>query len=306
VGALIALAAMGAAPAAAQLAPTNDPLPGSTFEGADGDQDDGAVAIDWQALQAAGLVGHANDSNAEDSEFAGGTKEEAPSGWAFDMQTGGLTPGKANIRDAWASVDQSGGGAFLYLGFTRESANGDTFVTFELNRDGMLWDNGNARIPCRRTGDLLISYEAHGNDVNVVAHRWTTASTDSATGCAATGTLTRLGLVRPNVEAQGAMNAGEIASRLPGDITGSVPDRQFGEAALNMSRLLRRVLGDDCMAFSSIWMHSRASESLSSQMKDVLGPAPLPLRTCAASGVKFFDADADGVRDPGEPGIPRF
>jgi hypothetical protein len=37
-----------------------------------------------------------------------------------------------------------------------------------------------------------------------------------------------------------------------------------------------------------------------------VAPQPLDVRTCSASGVKFFDRNADGVRDPDDPGIPRF
>ena len=41
-------------------------------------------------------------------------------------------------------------------------------------------------------------------------------------------------------------------------------------------------------------------------MQDYIAPRALSVRTCAASGTKFFDSNANGVRDDGEPGIPRF
>ena len=53
-------------------------------------------------------------------------------------------------------------------------------------------------------------------------------------------------------------------------------------------------------------MHSRSSTSYTSQMQDYVAPKPIDLRTCAAEGTKFFDLDADGVRDANEPGIPGF
>ena len=53
-------------------------------------------------------------------------------------------------------------------------------------------------------------------------------------------------------------------------------------------------------------MHSRSSTSFTSQMQDYVAPTPIDLRTCAAEGTKFFDLDADGVRDADEPGIPGF
>jgi hypothetical protein len=41
-------------------------------------------------------------------------------------------------------------------------------------------------------------------------------------------------------------------------------------------------------------------------MQDYLGPRPLAVRTCSASGTKFHDANANGRRDAGEPGMPRW
>ena len=41
-------------------------------------------------------------------------------------------------------------------------------------------------------------------------------------------------------------------------------------------------------------------------MQDYVAPRPLAVRTCAAAGTKFYDLNANGRRDRGEPGIPRF
>jgi hypothetical protein len=298
---------LAAAPATATpLPPTPNPLPGSSFQGADGDQDDAAQNIDWQALQGAGVVRHSPDPNAQDDAFKGGSKEDEPGGWDLDVEPGGVNPGEANIRDAWSAVRQPDGNTFLYLGFTREDDNGTTYLAFELNHDGRLWNNGRARIPCRRTGDVLVSYRAQGNDADVVLERWITTSTDAASGCANTGRLDQFTGFAPNVVAQGAINAGAINSRLPGAYSGTVPARRFGETALNLGRLLEEAFGHDCLSFRSVWMHSRSSRSESSNMQDYLAPQPLDVRTCSASGTKFFDLDADGVRDPDDPGIPRF
>ena len=163
---------------ATPLPPSLSPLPGSSFQGADGNQDDALPAIDWQAMQAAERVHHSPDPNAQDSAFTGGSKEDEPGLWDLTTEPGGVNPGKANILDAWSSFDPQGGNAFLYLGFAREAASlltgrirpraATTFITFELNHDPRLWDNGRATIPCRSTGDVLVSYEAQGNDVSVV------------------------------------------------------------------------------------------------------------------------------------------
>jgi hypothetical protein len=293
---------------AAELSPSNNPLPDSNFQGADGNQADAAPLVDWQAMEAAGRVRHSPDPNERDSAFKS-SKEDEPGDWAFTVESGGVNPGKANIRDAWSVVDQPGGSTFLYLGFARQDqqGGGTTFLTFELNRDARLWENGNARVPCRRTGDVLVSYEPQGNQVEVVIQRWLTENTDARTGCATTGRLVDSGRdLTPNVDAQGAINGESIMNYLPGAYGGAISAERFGEASLNLAALLEAAFGTDCLAFSSIWMHSRSSTSESSQMQDYVAPQRLDIRTCAASGVKFFDSNANGIRDPGERGIPRF
>ena len=148
----IAVAAACAAPAvaSAQLTPSSTPLPGSTFQGADGDQLEGGGFVDWEGLETAGGVVHNEDPNAQDSTFAGGTKEGAPFEWTFENTPGGVTPGKSNIRDAWSAVDQTSGRTFLYLAFARDAPVGTTFLTFELNHVGGTWKNDKGvRVPCR-------------------------------------------------------------------------------------------------------------------------------------------------------------
>ena len=174
---------------ATPLPPTTAPLPGSQFQGGDGNQDDAPQGIDWQALDTAERVHHAPDPNAQDNVFVGGRKEDLPGLWNFTTEAGGASPDKSNIVDAWSTFDPQGGQAFLYLGFAREGVSGTTFATFELNHDPRKWNNGRADIPCRRTGDVLVSYEAQGQDVDVIVQRWTTLLTDATTGCATRGTL---------------------------------------------------------------------------------------------------------------------
>ena len=308
-GAIIAVAAACAAPAvaSAQLTPSSTPLPGSTFQGADGDQLEGGGFVDWEGLETAGGVVHNEDPNAQDSTFAGGTKEGAPFEWTFENTPGGVTPGKSNIRDAWSAVDQTSGRTFLYLAFARDAPVGTTFLTFELNHVGGTWKNDKGvRVPCRRDGDILVSYEISGTEAEVFLRRWSTGVTDAASGCDRTGTIEPFTTVQDNVEVQGAINRVKIANHLPGSFGAEIPAVQFGEVALDLDALLGQAFEGGCYAFGSIWMHSRSSTSYTSQMQDYVAPAPIDLRTCAAEGVKFFDLDADGVRDPNEPGIPGF
>ena len=65
-------------------------------------------------------------------------------------------------------------------------------------------------------GDILVSYEPHGNGVDVVLQRWRSTADDLATGCSTRGHLDGLTGLTPNVDVQGAINATAITSRLPG------------------------------------------------------------------------------------------
>jgi hypothetical protein len=308
IGVLAATAAF-----ARPLPPTLNPLPGSSFQGGDGNQDNQAdpPLIDWQALQAAGRVHHSPDPNAQDNAFVGGSKENVPlnsegTRWDFTTEADGVEPPKNNILDAWSTFDPQGPNAFLYLAFTRQGVVGTTFATFELNHDSQLWNNGQADIPCRRDGDVLVSYEAHGGrnaDVGIV--RWETLSADAETGCATTGRL-RGGADFQEDAAQGAINEAAIDSYLPGFYQGTLIRRRFGEAALNIGKLLGEWYDDPCFSYGSFWMHSRSSTSALANLQDYVAPQALTVRTCAASGTKFHDLNANGQRDEGEPGLPRW
>jgi uncharacterized repeat protein (TIGR01451 family) len=311
VGILVALVCLVvmAAPAAATTLPfTNQPLDGSTFQGGDGDQHDAGGFVDWQSLDG---VHHHSDANAADTAFTGGSEETNPGGWGITTINNGVGPPSDNIRDMWVAVDQPGEDTFLYLAFSRAGGGGSTFLAFELNRDSRLWDNdnngGTPLIPCRRTDDLQIVYDTQGNVPSVEVRRWITDDADERTACARTGHFAAPVGVDANINAQGQLNGGNIPSHLGGAFSPTIPAGQFGEAALNLADIAEDVFGDRCLAYSSVWMHSRASESLTSQKKDFVAPERLPVRSCTASGTKFWDANANGVRDPvGEPGLPRF
>jgi hypothetical protein len=305
---VLALALFLVAPAQGAVLPrTPNPLPGSSFQGADGEHDDAPPRVDWQSYEAAGRVRHAPDPNAQDSAFTGGSKENVPGNWELTTAAGGVTPDKANILDAWTAADLDGPAIFGYLGFARAGAGGGTaFLTFELNHDSRLWFNGKANIPCRRTGDILLSYEPQGNAVEVVLQKWVTDATDLATGCATRGHLDDRSGLTPNIDAQGAVNAAEITNRLPGSYGETMPIERFGESALNLSSVLADAVGDKCFSFGSVWMHSRSSTAESSNMHDYVAPRAIALRSCAASGTKFHDVNGNGRRDPGEPGLARW
>jgi uncharacterized repeat protein (TIGR01451 family) len=314
ISALLGLVLFSVIAASAQAVPLSGsaaPLPGSKFEGGDGNQVvDNPLNIDWATALG---VRHFPDPQEDDEIFKGGSKENEPGLWDFVQQDGGSTPGKNNILDAYALVEQSAttGDTFLHLAFTREGDTGTTFMAFELNQRADLWDNGvsDKLIPCRTTGDIIVSLQVSGNDPDVILQRWTTTATDPTTGCATEGTLTDFTAFVDNVDAQGAVNDAPIPNSLPASFAwpgGMIGANLFVEASLNLTTLLEDVLGTPCFSFGSIWMHTRASTSDDSNLDDIVDPEPLLIRNCSAEGVKYHDLNANGNQDAGEPGLGGF
>jgi hypothetical protein len=264
-------------------AQTPNPLPGSEFQGGDGNQDNAPGLIDWQGLQADGQVDHTSDPQAHDNIFTQGSKELEPDNWVLGTSNGGATPASGNVLDIYRGFDHpQSGDAFLYLAFTREASNGTIYVTFELNQDDRTWTNSEGTtIPCRTTGDLLISFNDHGNTIDVKINRWVT-DTEAPSGCARTGQLDDASNLTANTDVQGAFNySSSISNFLPGFYGTSIPALRFGEAAIRLTTVLSN-FPDQCAVFGSTWMHSRSSLSDTSDMKDYVAPQPFRIRTCKA------------------------
>jgi hypothetical protein len=194
---------------------TTQPLPGSQFQGGDGNQENGQGYIDWEGLQLDERVEHTSDPNEHDNVFHGGSKELEPGNWDLTTQTNGATPGSANVLDTYGALDRPPGGPlFVYLAFTRLESNGTVFVTFELNQNARLWTNSaGATIPCRTTGDILISYEPHGDGTSIRVDRWVTDHADPSSGCATEGDLESADLSSEVVQA--AFNSESAITNFP-------------------------------------------------------------------------------------------
>ena len=299
--ALVAACAFSASASAVVLTPTNSPLPGSTFQGGDGNQadPDGAGPLrDWQNI--AGSVTTATDNNALDSMFEGGDKETEPYHWAFEQKVDGVTPSKSNLFAAWTHTDTSTSDVFLNLAFQREASTGNTFATFELNQRTDSWVNDRGTvIPCRTTGDILISYNVQSGgsppNVEVVIYRWTSTSVNGA-GCGRTGTFQELD---PQPYAQGAVNPADITNYLPGAVLnsdGKIEEGTWGESTINLTGLFQSAFNNPCFSFGQVQMHTRSSTSIDSQLQDYISPVPVLVRSCAIN----VEKDGPATRHHGE------
>src|SRR5438270_5834584 len=152
--------------------------------------------------------------------------------------------------------------------------------------------------------------------VDVVIYRWVTDTSTSvvippdpaAHACAKTGHFEPSGgtAVAPPFE-QGAMSTAEINNYLTDTANPPTPSKfasgSFGEAALNLAAIFEHANLGSCFAFGQMWMSSRSSESIDSQLQDYVGPVGLQADSCAITGRKFDDANGSGVDDPSKPGL---
>ena len=282
------------------------PLSGSSYDSGDGNQDDG-TGLDWQGAYAAGRVKESPDAN--DDCFVGGVKELNPDAWAFNRSAGGCTPGKSNLRVAYAQPESTPLTTFGHFAFFRNDTTGNTFLTFELNQAATSWTNATGTtIPCRSNGDLLLSYEVGGSSLTTSLYRWTgDGSGPSSCPNGAAGTFAASGVI-PGTRFQGTMNSGAaITNRVnPAAYGSSFPANSFGEGAVDLPAVLGAMGQSPCFGFVQMQVHSRSSSSISSAMIDYTTPVPVYLHSCAATGTTYQDTDGDGTRDGGEPGLAGF
>jgi uncharacterized repeat protein (TIGR01451 family) len=250
---------------------TSSPLPGSNFQAGDGNQTAEAPYDDWQSAYGLGQVATQSDANAADTSFGGG-KEESPDDWTYTTAAGGVTPSKDNILNAFYSTQLNSQGNFVYFGFQRESNNGNSFLGIVVQQRTDFWVNRmGTTITCRTAGDVLISYEAGSNAIQL--YKWVPATTDPASGCSRTGTFSPMTVTATN--AQGAINPAAITNYM-GLGGASFGTGLFGEGAANLSE----TGGFTCERYRSMFIHTRTSASISSSLEDTTEPTAIDLGGC--------------------------
>jgi hypothetical protein len=280
--ALLFFSAVGAGTA---FAACSEPF--NCFAGADGDQATGPGDLtDWQDLT---NVAVADDpAKGADTKFSGGDKETEPGGWTFI--TGNNTP-KTDILEGWSHLESH----FLDVAFVRAKQEGDTFLAFELNQKPALPRPGTTEplYPQRSTGDILFTYDiATTNDLSFGICTWS-GDSNSGDWLKLDGTplggsvkqCTKLTSTGTPPIAEGAVNWGKS---IKGYLDGFDPIAagKFGEAAVDfgtdshLTDFLKGAMTNPCSPNGWFWMHSRASQSVLSQPKDVLTGNPLTEPTC--------------------------
>jgi uncharacterized repeat protein (TIGR01451 family) len=229
--------------------------------------DDSAVVngsnepLDWATLP---VVTPVTDRTNPDDIFGLGSKELEPGGWTC---TTGKPPGKVDIVSGQVAFRTVGTDQFLYASFFRKDVNGDAHMDFEFNRSTQAVNSGCAGVPMRTQGDRLVAFDTEngGATIMVRVFRWDGNATTGAFNEVSTGSF-----------ADGAVNI-PPSKTIPGHKNGD-----FGEAVINLTKTIGSV---SCTDAAGVWLKTRSSTSITSELKDYTRQSPIRRSDCPSGSV---------------------
>src|SRR3954451_1760468 len=269
---------------------------------------DGAVLGDNSTATLADLNMLGSDPSVFGCQTAA-PKELDPSGWCHSPSS---LQDKSNIITAWLNKRVTNNATtgvpdlFVRFGFGRIGTVGSVNLDVEFNHRADLYHNPLGFDVPNRTGDgspvtsdMLLSFDWNGGAAQITRCFW---KGTAATGVWVSGSNANLACdnsagspdILHNTEAIAAVNdwdshANEpITNFLPGgdyntsgsSRLGKLLDGQFGEADVNVTKALGLSSAHPCASFGSVFIHSRSSTSITSDPKDWVTPASIPLSNC--------------------------
>jgi hypothetical protein len=286
----------------ALVAPGLANLPGSTFEGNDGNLVvNTAGNHDWENAPNR-VRGDDLPSGNSDNSFGQGSKEDDPN---VSVVTGSIPPQKSNLTRFYVGSEFASGSNFLYLAWERTNVLGSANMDFEINHltQPDLTTTGPKTLN-RTAGDLLITYDFGGSGTPVLGLlKWVT--TGATSQCFSANSLPCWGN-RVNLStagfAEGAVNTVTVTDPIANV---SLPGLTFGEAAINLTAAGVFPPGT-CDAFGSAFLKSRSSASFPAEVKDFVAPQPVNISNCGTitvhkvteNGDADFDYTTTGGLDP--------
>jgi hypothetical protein len=270
------------------MAPPVLALPGSSFEGDDGDLVPG-TGTDWETFNGSPelTIGLDEPSGQTDDSLKGKEDDPAPG-----IVVGSIPNNKSDLLRFYVvheTVEIAGVPKdILNLAWVRDNTLGTANMDFEFNQSGLLSVNGVT--PERTAGDMLITYEfsSGGSVINIGLSRWTETGT-----CEASSSTPCWGPIMPlNGIADAAVNTVEVFDPVSGV---TLPAMTFGEASINLTDA--GVFGhDECVSFGSAYVKSRSSDSFTASMKDFIKPIDVSVSNCVVLTI-VKDAVPDSVTD---------
>jgi hypothetical protein len=245
-------------------------LPGSTFEGNDGNfVVNTAGNTDWVNVHGGVTPGVDLPTGQNDNSFGQGTKESDVN---VTVVNGGIPNSKADLGNFYlANETLANNHVLMYLGWTRVNTSGTTNFDFEINKlEQPDLTTPGPKTLLRSAGDIIINYDFQGGAQNPTLSFRTWQA--NGTWSAATP------ITSPSGESE--VNRVDVANPLaqpPSPAT--APAFTFGEAAIDLTALNIVPVGA-CAPFSSAYVKSRSSDSFTSAVKDFIAPVHLNLSRC--------------------------
>jgi uncharacterized repeat protein (TIGR01451 family) len=273
---------------ASPLTSANAVLPGSTFEGNDGNLlVTTSGNTDWQNAPNFAM-GTDKTSGKNDDSFSGGIDEDTVNP---TLATGAIPNSKDDLARFYAGFEKvSSGARMLYLAWIRNKTSGSADMDFELNQSTATTSDG---LPVRTPGDVLVTYEFVSTKTpDIRIQRWITSGSGCVTASAPPCWANRMTLTAPQAEAM--VNDG-FTTPDPRFLTAGKPttlaSQTFGEAAINLTSL--GIFSDTgpCTRFARAFAKTRSSQSFNSSMQDLITPIPIDFSNCVT---KSFDISVAG------------
>jgi uncharacterized protein (DUF2237 family) len=262
----------------AMMPAANANLPGSTFEGNDGNLIvNTAGNKDWASTTINRVRGDDLPSGSTDNSFGQGTKEDDPN---VSVVTGSIPPQKSNLTRFYVGNESAGGDNFLYLAWERTNVLGSANMDFEINQKTQpnLTTTGPKTL-VRTAGDLLITFDFTNGGGNPVLGLLKWVTTGASSQCFSANSLpcwgNRVDLSGLG-EAEGAVNSVTVTDPIANV---SLPALTFGEASVNLTDAGVFPPGV-CTAFGSAFLKSRSSASFPAEVKDFVAPQPVNISNC--------------------------
>jgi len=272
-------------------------LPDSSFEGGDGNLENGTLT-DWEGLigSDALLVGVDEPSGQSDGSLKGKEDDDVP-----DIVVGSIPKNKSDLLRFYVhheKVDVAGVVKdFLHLAWVRANTLGTANMDFEFNQSRDLTANGST--PVRTVDDMLITFAfaSGGSDVILGLSRWTESGPcEAAASAPCWGPMLPLAGI-----AEGAINGADAYDPIEGVTLAALT---FGEASVNLTDagIFDR---DDCVSFGSAYVKSRSAASFTASLKDFIRPIDVSVSNCAIVTVTK-DAIPDDAQEFGFDASPEL
>jgi hypothetical protein len=264
-------------------------LPGSTFEGNDGNLVvNTAGNQDWSNAPNR-VRGDDLASGSSDNSFGQGTKEDDPN---VSVVTGSIPPQKSDLTRFYVGSEFASNSNFLYLAWERSNVLGSANMDFEINQKTQpnLTTTGPKTL-VRTAGDILITFDFGGSGTPVLGLlKWVTSG--AASQCFSANAVPCWGN-RVNLSAagfaEGQVNSGTVTDPIANV---SLPANTFGEAAVNLTAA-NVFPSTTCEAFGSAFLKSRSSASFPAEVKDFVAPQPVTISNCGTIRIHKVTENGD-------------